>query len=198
MRIRIMRTSLTFACLLLGLGGPGCGSDTTSGHPPDGSSQTSGTLDPTAFGQKYKFADNEMSGWTQDPTIPFWTGKGTDLESRIDGGNMAYLSRGCLVAMYQDLVEGDQAACEIVAMDLGTEANAVSMVAYEQQLRSASIAIPGYDASAAIGAAIQGGLTAYAHFGSLYFEVQMQGYADQSTGASVAAQFLQKLQSKSK
>jgi hypothetical protein len=175
-----------------GSGGSGGGGSSSTG----GSSGSSSTLDPTAFGLKYKFADNEMSGWTADPSSPLWTGKGTDLEARIDGGNMAYVSRGCLVAMYQDLVEGAEAACEVVAMDFGTEANASAMVAYEQQLRGATVPIPQYDASTAIGAEILGGVTAYAHFKSLYFEVQLQGYADQSTAASVATQFLQKLQAK--
>ena len=182
------RTGLAFVCLLIGLGSSGCGS-----------SPTSSTLAPDAFGQRYRFADNEIPNWSQNSASnAFWTGKGTDLHLKIDGGEMAYTSKGCLVAMYQDLVGPDPntQACTVVAMDFGTNDQANEMFTYEQQLTQASVPIPPYDPSIAIGASVLGGVTAYAHFKASYFEVQLTGYADQGSAASVAALFLQKLQSK--
>ncbi|MGA7740963.1 MAG: hypothetical protein ABSF35_06045 [Polyangia bacterium] len=83
-------------------------------------------------------------------------------------------------------------------MDFGTAANATSMFTYEQGLNSAAVPIPQFDVSAAIGVSVLGGITAYAHFNASYFEVQLTGYADQASAASVATQFLQVLQSKTK
>ncbi|HJX65520.1 MAG TPA: hypothetical protein VJ860_16390 [Polyangia bacterium] len=188
MQLDTRRTRLALVCLLFGLGSSGCGS-----------SPASNTLGPDAFGQKYRFADNEIPNWSQSSaSSPFWTGQGTDLHLKIDGGEPAYTSRGCLVAMYQDLVGPDpnMQACTVVAMDFGTSDQANAMFTYEQQLTQASVPIPSYNASIAIGESVLGGVTAYAHFKASYFEVQLIGYADQASASSVAAVFLQKLQSK--
>lgn len=186
MQLDTRRTRLALVCLLFGLGSSGCGS-----------SPASNTLGPDAFGQKYRFADNEIPNWSQNSaSSPFWTGQATDLHLRIDGGDMAYTSRGCLVAMYQDLVGPNTQSCIVVAMDFGTSDQANAMVTYEQQLTQASVPIPPYDASIAIGESVLGGITAFAHFKASYFEVQLIGYADQASASSVAAVFLQKLQSK--
>jgi len=188
MQGRTMKTSLTVVCLFWGLGFLGCGSNTTSS-----------TLDPTAFGEEFKLSSSDIQGWSQSTAVmSFWTGKGTELEIRIDGGNEPYVTRGCLVAMYQDLVGPDPQACEVVVMDFGTEAHANSMFTYEKQLRSASVPIAQYDTSAAIGSATLGGVSVYAYSKALYFEVQLTGYADQNAAVSVAAQFLRILESKAK
>jgi hypothetical protein len=182
----------------------GCGSSTTSGTGAAGTGGTggggaSGGGDPTAFGNTYKISDNvEMPGWTQDPTTPLWTGRGTDLSSIIDGGNVPYLQHGCLLAMYQSLVGPDPQICTLVAMDFGTAANATSMFTYEQQLTSADVPIPGYDASVAIGYSVLAGITAYAHINASYFEVQLSGYTDNASAAQVAAQFLNVMKTKTK
>lgn len=186
MQIKTTTTRLAFVCLSLGVGGSGCGSNPTSTP-----------LDPTAFGKKYKIADNEVSGWTQDPASgAYWTG--TDLVAEIDGGNVAYDDRGFRQGMFQTLDGPDQQSCNLRAMDFGTEANATTMYTYEQQLTQASVPIPQYDASTAIGNSVISGVTAFAHFGASYFELALTGYADQGLAASVATQFLQVLQSKTK
>jgi hypothetical protein len=159
-------------------------------------------LDPTAFGNKYKFADNEVSGWTQstDPTDPFQYGvySDADLDQRIDGGNMAYISRGMRVAMFQNLVGPAGAVCTVVAMDFGTADNATTMFNYEKDTTSAATAIPSYDASTAIGYETLSGVTAYAHFKTSYFETQVSGVADAAAGAEVGGKLLQVLASKTK
>jgi hypothetical protein len=60
--------------------GAGCGSSP--------SSPSSTPLDPAAFGQKYKIADNQIPGWTEDPS-GYWTGTNL-IESGIVVGNMSY------------------------------------------------------------------------------------------------------------
>jgi hypothetical protein len=165
-----------------------------------GSGPSSTPLDPTAFGNKYKFADNEVSGWTQstDPTDPFQYGvySDADLDQRIDGGNMAYISRGMRVAMFQNLVGPAGTVCTVVAMDFSTADHATAMFNYEKDKTSAATAIPPYDDSTAIGYETLAGVTAYAHFKASYFETQVSGVADAAAGAEVGTQLLQVLESK--
>jgi hypothetical protein len=185
MKIATLRIRLSLVCVFLV--SLGCGS-----------SKTSNTLDPTGFGNKYKFADNEMSGWKQDPAAdPLWTGAGTDLHNKIDGGEATYLSKGCLLAMYQNLVGPDPQGCEVVAMDFGTADNATAMFTYQQQQTSASIQIPQFDATAAIAYPVMSGITVYAHIKATYFELQLIGYgSDQTSAAQMATQFLNVLKAK--
>lgn len=186
MNMKTVNIRLSFACLFLVLGISGCGSNTTSAPSS-----------PTAFGNIYKISDNrEMPGWTQDPATPLWTGKGTDLHTKIDGGEATYTQYGCLFAMYQNLIGPDPQQCVLVAMDFGTDTNATSMFTSEQQLNSAAVPIPGYDASTAIGAEVLSGITAYAHIKTSYFELQLIGYPDDASAAQVAAKFLDVLKSK--
>ena len=201
---------LSFVALLLVYSIPGCGSSTTSGPGTatggttgtgggGASGGTAGALDPTAFGNTYKISDNaQMPSWTQDPTTPLWTGKGTDLSSIIDGGNMPYLQRGCLLAMYQSLVGPGTQICTLVAMDFVTEAQATDMFNYEQQHTGASVPIPGYDASVAIGYPGITSMTVYAHFKAMYYEVQLDGNSDQTSSSQVASTFLKVLEAKGK
>jgi hypothetical protein len=167
------------------------------------SSSGSGPLDATAFGSKFKFADNELSGWTQstDPTDPYQYGVYTDttLNQRIDGGNMAYIDRGMRVAMYQDLVGPSGSICTIVAMDFSTDAKADTMFTYQKTQNVASTTLSPYDGTVAIGNSLKTGLTAYAHFKASYFEVQLDGYgADPTAAIPVASQFLQVVEKKTK
>jgi len=83
-------------------------------------------------------------------------------------------------------------------MDFGTAANSTSMFTYQQQLTSAAIPIPGFDASTAIGYSVLAGITAYAHIKTSYFEVQLGGYTDDTSAAQVAAQFLSVMQTETK
>jgi hypothetical protein len=167
------------------------------------SSSGSGPLDATAFGSKLKFADNELSGWTQstDPTDPYQYGVFTDqtLDQRIDGGNMVYIDRGMRVAMYQDLVGPSGSICTLVAMDFSTDAKANTMFTYQKDINGAATSISPYDGTVAIGNSLSTGLTAYAHFKASYFEVQLDGYgADPTVAIPVASQFLQALEKKNK
>ncbi len=214
MRIHAVSIRLSFVALFLVYGVPGCGSNATPAGGTGGTtatggatgsggiSGTGGALDPTAFGNLYKISGTtQMPGWTQDTNpataaTALLTGSATTLVNVIDGGNKPYLDNGCLLYMYQNLVGPDPQLCRLVAMDFGTAANATSMFTYEQQLRNATTPIPGFDASTAIGYSVLSGITAYAHFKASYFEVQLTGYADDTSAAQVAAQFLTVMQTK--
>jgi hypothetical protein len=187
------RTFLSFcAAILLAA----CGSSAPDNGGAAGSGGTS-SPDPNAFEQKFKLSDNEIAGWKQD------TGPGAlavftadHLTDAIDGAAPDYTSRGCRVAMYQNLIGPGEETCRLVAMDFGTDANATSMVQFERNLTSASIQVPPYDASVAIASEVLSGITAYAHFKSSYFEVQLTGFSDLSSAVQAAASFLGVLQAK--
>ncbi|HJX67027.1 MAG TPA: DUF6599 family protein, partial [Polyangia bacterium] len=161
-----------------------------------GTGGTSNPLDANAFGRRYRISDSELSGWRQDPApTAFAVYTGDELITRIDGAADMYLNGGCRVSMFQDLVGPDPQICTVTAMDFGTNVNANSMFTY-QRSNGASLAIPGYGTSAAIGLSTLGGMIAYAHFNSLYFEVQLSGFADTTSASAVAGQFLNVLRSK--
>jgi hypothetical protein len=190
MQIRTLRTLSFLAGLVSAAGGAGCGSSPSSTASDSGASSTA--IDPTAFGLKYEIADNQILGWTEDPTA-YWTG--TDLiASGIDGGNMAYDDRGFRQGMFETLNGPDLKACDLRAMDFGTDANATTMFTYSQMHNSATVAIPPFGASIAIGETVLGGVSVFAHFKASYFEVAMTGYADQASAISDAALFLQAFQ----
>jgi hypothetical protein len=160
-------------------------------------------VDVNGFGQRYKFADNELTGWTQDTntvTSPFTVWRADSLVGLWDGGAGLYLARGCLVTMVQNMIGPngpDSQICEVVAMDFGTSANADSM--FVSQIRSANVQvpIPGFDGAAAMaGGEMFGNIIGYAHFNQMYFEVQMSGYYDQSASSAAAGQLLKILQQK--
>ena len=166
------------------------------------SSSSSQPLSADAFGAKYKFADNQASGWTQttDPTDPFPFGVYTDanLDQRIDGGNKLYLDRGMRVAMYQDLVGPNGSLCTVVAMDFVTGANATTMFTYQKDNKGAATAIPQHDVTVAIGESLITGITVFAHDQASYFELQLDGYSDQTAAAQAGAQLLGVLEGKTK
>jgi hypothetical protein len=176
------------------LGGSGGGGTISGGGGAGGT----GLLSPAQFGQKYRFADNQLPGWKQAPAADDPAAFGVyasvdELVARIDGAADAY--GGFRVAMFQDLVGPDPQVCSVVAMDFVTAANATEKFTYQKD-NGASTAIPGYDRSVAIASTNLTGITVYAHFNALYFELQMSGYMDQygnldlNRAISVAAQFL--------
>lgn len=141
-------------------------------------------LDESGFGAKYKLADNEVAGWIQDPAAgAFATYNADTIFSKIDGAAPPYLDRGMRFALWQQLKGPDPQSCELVAMDMTSEANAKSMVAYQQAAESASIAIPGYAASAAIGSEALGGIKIFAGFKALYLQVSLDGFGSDSAAA---------------
>jgi hypothetical protein len=203
-----LKIQLALVFVFLGSLGMGCSSSSTTSNGGNGGSSTTSNggnggsttvSTPSAFGAKYAFANNAISGWQQetgsDP-YAYWTGAGTDLNALIDGGSEDYTSRGCLLAMYQTLVGPDPQSCRVVAMDFGTEANATDMFTYEQQHTSASIPIPSYDTSVAVAYSVISGITVYAHIKAAYFELQLTGYSDNATATQVATQFLDILKAK--
>ena len=192
-------------------GNPAGGAMVTGGAAPGGAMVTGGTiaaggaiatggtstpLDANAFGQRYRISDNELSGWRQDlaPTA-FAVYAGDELVTRMDGAADMYLARGCRVSMFQDLVGPDPETGTVIAMDFVTSVNANAMFTY-QRSNGASLAIPGYGTSAAIGSTTLGGIVAYAHFNAVYFEVQLSGFADTTSATAAAGQFLNLLRSK--
>ena len=192
MQIRTLGTLSLLACLFSAAGGSGCGSSPSSAANDSGAS--SAGLDPTAFGLKYKIVDNQISGWTQDPSA-YWTG--TDLiASGIDGGNEAYDAQGFRQGVFETLKSGPvPQVCDLRAMDFGDDVHATAMFTYSQTRNGATTTIPPFDTSTAIGETVLGGATVFAHFKASYFEVFMTGYADQTLAISDAALFLQAFQS---
>jgi len=118
-------------------------------------SQQSGStpLDPAAFAQKYKIADNQVPGWTQDPsTDPSDNWSGTDLvASGIDGGNMFYDSNGFRQGLFQTLDGPDGHVCNMRDMDFGDEAHATKMFTAGVKSNTATLTIPPFDISIAVG-----------------------------------------------
>lgn len=190
MKIKILTILSAFVSLSLTLGVSACGSS------------PSASLTPDQFGAKYKFSATDIPGWAQDPTDPgaYWTG--TDL---VGGGNMdgaagAYTDKGFVQGMYQSLVGPDPQIATVWAMDFGTASNAQSMFNWKVNDQSASIAIPSYDASTALGASIATGLNVFAWDKASYFELALQGLGQSTssncTECQVAKQFLDVLKSK--
>ena len=186
------KTFLPLLCFFLVSIAPGCGSSPSSSPRP---------IDAVAFGQDYKIADNEISGWTQDPASDgFWAG--TDLigGAGIDGEADQYTNQGFRQGMFQNLDGPNSQFCTLRAMDFGTAAAATAMFT---EVKTGSVpvptAIPTYVASIAIGDAAASGLSIYAHFGASYFEVLLSGLGDQTltcTECPVAQQFLDELKKK--
>jgi hypothetical protein len=159
-----------------------------------------GQLDANGIEKKFKLADGVLADWKTNlkpeayrPIDVYTADKLTD---RIDGGAPAYTSRGCRLAMYQQMVGQDPASCIIVSMDFVTEDQARSMVDYQRQQYSASVTIQPYDSEVSIAAAGLTGITVFAHFKSMYFELQIDGVPDQSAAVKLAGQFLAQLQTK--
>jgi hypothetical protein len=176
------------------VGGSGGGGTVSGG----GGSGGTGLLSAAQFGQKYKFADNQLPGWKQasaaDDPAAFGVYSSVDeLVARIDGAADTY--DGFRVAVFQDLMGPDPQTCNVVTMDFVTEAKATAKFTYQRE-NGASTAIPGHDRSVAIASTNLTGITVYAHFNALYFELQMSGYMDRygnldlNRAISVAAQFL--------
>ena len=175
-------------------GASGAGGATATGGAGGGGA----VLAPTAFGQKFKFADNELSGWTQTPAaddpaaFDVYTST-DDLVGRIDGAADAY--DGFRVAVFQDLMGPDPQTCNVVTMDFVIDSKATDKFTYQKD-NGASTPIPGYDESVAIASTNLTGINVYAHFKALYFELQMSGYLgsddnlDLNKATSAAAQFL--------
>ena len=190
MEIKIIRTLSAAVSLFLALAASGCGSS------------PSAPLTPDQFGAKYKFSATDIPGWAQDPNDSgaYWAG--TDLigGAHQDGAAGAYTDRGFVQGMYQSLVGPDPQVATVWAMDFGTASNAQSMFNWKVTDQSASIGIPPYDASAALGASITTGLNVFAWDKASYFEVVVQGLGAQTSAACtecpVAKQFLDVLKSK--
>jgi hypothetical protein len=195
------RLSIVLSCLWVasfGACGSGGGGATP---PPDAGSSGPLPIDPTAFGQRFKVADNEIGGWTQGSAFDaFWAGTDLITGAGIDGAAGAYTANGFRQGMFQNLDGPQQQTCSIRAMDFGTAAAATKMFTDSQTNSvSNSTAIPTYDLSIAIGDAAISGLTVFAHFGALYFEVRLSGLGDQRTTCTecpVAQQFLDDLKTK--
>lgn len=183
-------TVLLFAC-------------SSSSDSPDGSGGGGGggTLDLNGFGQRYKLADNELPGWTQDPAAGSFTlWDNTTLTQKIDGPATEYVKRGMLFAYYQGVKASDGVrSCIVVAMDFRSAANAKSMVDFDRAQTSASLTVPSYDVSVAVGYQTLTGMTVYANMQALYLEVQLDGYGyppDLTKAAQDGDAFLKVMQAK--
>jgi hypothetical protein len=169
-----------------------CGSSTSSGGD--------GALDLNGFGQKYKLADNEVSGWTQstkDGSLLLFTPE--KLVDKIDGAATPYVNQGMQFAMYQILNGPNSQTCNLTAMYFPTEAKAKAMLAERQDTMSASLAVPGYSTSVASASQALTGITVFAAFRDLYLEVVLDGFGSDADAAGQAgAKFLQAMEAKTK
>lgn len=161
------------------------------------------TLDLNGFGQRYKLADNEASGWTQGTAATaFALYDTTNLTDPIDGSAQAYYDRGMKFALFQDLKGPDaDRICTLRAMDFVAEANAKSMFDYEKNLQSANITIAPYDSSVASASEAWTGITVFAYFKALYLELYLDGYGhpvDVTLASQDGAALLQALAAKPK
>jgi len=155
--------------------------------------------DAEGFGQRYRFANNEVTGWTQGSSAlaySVWTD--ANLTGKIDGAAPVYVDRGCKLAMYQDLLGPDPQICTVVAMDFVTDPQATAMFEYQKESAGDSVFVPGYDESVAFGYPSLTGATVYAHVKAYYFELQMDGYPDQDSASAAAAPLLRVLESKAR
>jgi Calx-beta domain. len=171
-------------------------------RPGAGIVDTTIIVNQDGFGLLYKFSDNELTGWTQDTNADAFTvWKGDSLIVSQDGGADLYLNRGCLITMYQTL-DGpngpDAQICTITAMICGTDVQADSIFKYQKENLGASVAIPQYDTTAVFAHPGVSGITVFAHFKAMYFELALSGYSDRDSSLSVATQMLKILESKTK
>ena len=174
--------------------------DTSGGQSDTGSGQS----DPDSFGKKFKVADNEIAGWTlqtvdpSQPSVPtFKVYTAATLKDRIDGGDEIYLQKGMRLAMFQEMVGANDTTCQIVAMDFGTSDQANAEYNVQLSTTEADVAIPGYDASTAMGYSTLTGVTLVGHVKAFYFEVEIDGISDQTAAAQAAASFFKALATKS-
>lgn len=190
--------------LLLACSGSSSNNGGTGGSGGGGAGGGGGAaLDLNGFGDAYKLADNEVSGWVQATDADsFSLYDNTNLWEKIDGPADSYVSRGMKFAYFETLDgPGDLLNCVLVTMAFDTAEDAKAMVDYEFDLKGATTAIPGYDASVALGSEALTGLTAYANFGALYLEVGVDGYGyppDMNQAAQDASAFLKAMEAKPK
>ena len=200
MEIRVARTCFALASFALLLGGSSCGS--SNSNPGPAIAADAGAPTAAELGQKYKFAPNAVQGWQLDPNdaesfLVLEEGTPTDLFSWMDGGSDEYTNRGCTISVYESLVSTKQELAVIWVMYFGTDANATSMFDNQKSLYMASLPIPNYDASVAIGKiALSVFPTVYAHLGPMFFRMDMSGFADATTVLQAASQILDVFKSK--
>ena len=99
---------------------------------------------------------------------------------------------------YAALSQQVQCDLEEVAMDFVTGANATTMFTYQKDNKGAATAIPQHDVTVAIGESLITGITVFAHDQASYFELQLDGYSDQTAAAQAGAQLLGVLEGKTK
>lgn len=185
-----------------GAGGSGAGTG-GSGAGGSGAGGSGAALDLNGFGQRYKLADNEVSGFAQDSASgSFSLFDNTNLTQKIDGPADGYTKRGMKLAYYQNLKAADgKRACTMVAMDFGSAANAKTMVDYQRDSNEAKLTIPPYDGQVAIASQALTGITVYASFSALYLEVILDGYGyppDLSQATKDGTDFLKAMEAKPK
>ncbi|HJX64406.1 MAG TPA: hypothetical protein VJ860_10710 [Polyangia bacterium] len=197
MEIRVARTCLAVASLFLLLGGSGCGSSNSNAAPP--TAADAGPPTAAELGARYKLDPNDVPGWQLDPSDSqafqiLDESTPTNLLSFMDGGADLYTNAGCTVTLYESLVSANQEIAVIWAMYFGTDAKATAM--FQTNSVGASVSIPNYNASAAIGKSALVLHVVYAHIGAMYYEMQMSGFTDATSAFQAASQILNVFKSK--
>jgi hypothetical protein len=164
------------------------------------------TPDPFA---DFIIANQQISGWvigSNDKDSVFHFVQST-LSDVVDGGNFSYcgdcngsspLKAGIHCVMNDST---KQAAAAIFVMDYGTAANAKSEFdsrSGQQLAYSVKDTIPSFPDTVAVGAEHSGGITAFAHFGNYYCELELTGYDPSANAAADADLFFSYFKSKVK
>ena len=132
----------------------------------------------------------DFSGWTPGGCYDFDV---QGLYSLIDGGAGAYESKGMLRGIRQSLAGSDARTIVAWVDDFGTAANAMSMFSFKKQGLSVSDTLNCRsfgDTTAIIGVY---GITQIlsAHIDKYYFELTMDGFADNDQAKTVADNLMQ-------
>ena len=156
------------------------------------------TLDVNGFGQKYKLADNEISGWTQSTkSDSYAVYTPATLTEKIDGQADPYITHGMNFTLFQYLVGPDPQNCTLWAMDFGTEAKAKLMATDRQTTMGASLTVSPYDSSVAMASQSLSGITVFAYFKALYLEIVLDGFgSDVDSARQAGVKFLQVMEAK--
>ena len=159
-------------------------------------------VDVNGFGQHFKFADNEVQGWTQDTNTiinPFTVWRADSLVG-LSGRRRRALPRtrmsGYHGAKY-DRPNGPFANLRGRGHGFRNKRQCRLDVRFTNKIGHGQAPIPGFDGAAAMAAGqMFGNIIGFAHFNQMYFEVQMSGYYDQSASSTAAGQLLKILQQK--
>jgi hypothetical protein len=145
---------------------------------------------------------NDVSGWSGDSLNgPFPSGynliSADNLHMDIDGGDMQYIAHGLVNGIIQTMASGSISQLTAYAFNFQTADSATAMFnAQKSNYGPDYLQIGSYNQSIAIGVPVLGGITAFAHKNTMYFELAFNGFDDQAQAIATAKLFIDKYFSK--